>query len=120
MNRLEIIASEKNGKFGGINPVIFIAFAGDQLVAARLRDNEFLDLFVEVAIEPAGHRVLFHREDLPALEQAQDRADCRYARRHGISCHDLTSLFDGQFGILRVHVCSNVVRYHGDLLSHYG
>ena len=50
MNRLKEIASEKNGQLAGINPVIFIAFAGDQLIAARLRDNEFIDLFVEVAI----------------------------------------------------------------------
>jgi hypothetical protein len=60
VNRLEIIASEKNGQLAGIDPVIFIAFAGDQFVAARLRDNEFLDLLVEVAIQPAGHRALFH------------------------------------------------------------
>jgi hypothetical protein len=50
VNRLEIVASEKNGNFAGINPVIFIAFAGDQLVAARLRDDEFLDLLVEVTV----------------------------------------------------------------------
>jgi len=50
MNGLEEITSEKNGKFARINPVIFIAFAGYQFVAPGLRDNEFLDLFVEVTI----------------------------------------------------------------------
>ena len=36
MNSLEEIASEKNGELAGINPVIFIAFAGDQFVAPGL------------------------------------------------------------------------------------
>ena len=72
---LEEITSEKNSKFAGINPAIFIAFAGDQFVAPELRDNEFLDLFVEVTIQPAGHRPLFHRKDLFALKRTQGRTD---------------------------------------------
>jgi hypothetical protein len=39
MNGLEEIASEKDGKLAGINPIISIAFRRDQLVATRLRDN---------------------------------------------------------------------------------
>ena len=52
---LEIIASQKNRKLAGINLVVFIALASDPFVVARLRDDELLDLLVEVAIEPAGH-----------------------------------------------------------------
>ena len=82
MNGLEKIASEKNGKFARINPVIFIAFAGDQFVAAWFRDNEFIDLLTEVAKQPAGHRPLFHCKDLFTLNRTQDRTDCRYRSRH--------------------------------------
>ena len=44
MNGLEEITSEKNGKFAGINPVISISFRRYQLIAARLRDNECVNL----------------------------------------------------------------------------
>jgi hypothetical protein len=60
MNRLEIIASEQNGKLAGINLVILVTFTGDQFVAPRFRDNKLLNLVVEVAIQPAGHRAFFH------------------------------------------------------------
>ena len=113
VDRLEIITSQKDRKLAGINLVIFIAFAGDQFVVPRFRDDELLDLLVEVPIEPAGHRALFHRKDLLALERTEDRADGRYGRRHGISRHDSTSLLDSQFGIVCVYVCSNVIRCHG-------
>jgi hypothetical protein len=69
MNSLEKITSEENSKFARINPVIFIAFAGDQFVAPGLRDNKFVNLLVEVTIQPAGHRPLFHRKDLFALKR---------------------------------------------------
>ena len=82
MNGLEEIASEKNGKFARINPVIFIAFAGYQFVAAWLRDNEFIDLLVEVTIQPASHRPFFHRKNLFALKRTQDRTDSGYRSRH--------------------------------------
>jgi len=82
MNSLEEIASEKNGKLTRINPVIFITFAGDQFVAPGLRDNKFINLLVEVTIQPAGHRPLFHREDLFALERSQDRTDSGYRSWH--------------------------------------
>jgi hypothetical protein len=82
MNSLEEIASEKNGQFAGINPVIFIAFAGYQFVAAWFRDNEFIDLLTEVAKQPAGHRSLFHRKDLFTLDRTQDRTDCGYRSRY--------------------------------------
>jgi hypothetical protein len=120
VNGLQVIASEKNGELAGINLVILIAFTGNQFVAAWLRDDELIHLLVEVAIEPAGHRAFFHRKDLFAQERTDDRADGRYGRRHGISRHDSTSLFDGQLGIVRVYVCSTVIRCHGDLFSLYG
>jgi hypothetical protein len=82
MNGLEEIASEKNGKFARINPVIFIALAGDQFVAAWLRDNKFIDLLTEVAKQPAGHRTLFHRKDLFSLERSQNRTDSGYRSWH--------------------------------------
>jgi hypothetical protein len=82
MNSLEEIAYEKNGKFTRINPVILIAFADDQFVAAWLRDNECVNLLMEVTIQPAGHRSLFHRKDLFALKRTQDRTDCGYRSWH--------------------------------------
>jgi hypothetical protein len=68
INCLKEITSEKNSKFARINPIIFIAFAGYQFVAPRLRDNEFIDLLSEVAKQPAGHRPFFYRKNLLALK----------------------------------------------------
>jgi hypothetical protein len=68
MDRLEEVTSEKNSELAGIDLVVSIAFGRDQFVTTWLGDNKFVQLFVEVAIQPAGHRSFFHRQDLFALE----------------------------------------------------
>jgi hypothetical protein len=68
VNHFEKIASEKSGQLTCINLVILISFGRYQLVTSRLTDNELLHLLAEIAIKPAGHRPLFHRKDLSALE----------------------------------------------------
>ena len=56
MNRFKEVTSEKNSKFAGINLVVSIAFRRDKFVTTWFVDNKFVQLLVEVAIQPAGHR----------------------------------------------------------------
>jgi len=117
MDRFEEVAPEQNSELAGINLVVSITFGRDQFVTTRLGNNELVHLLVEVAIQPASHRALFHRQDLLALDRTEHGANRRDARWHGISCHDLLSVFDGEFCIVAVHVGSNVICCHGDFLS---
>ena len=68
---------------------------------------------VPFTVHPAGHRAFFHRQEFLALERTEHRADRSYARWYGIPLNNLASVFDGQFCIVYVHVCSNIVCCRG-------
>jgi hypothetical protein len=104
--------AEQLGEFGGVDGVVFVPVAGDEMVASGVRDNELVDVGIEMAIDPAGQGGFFDGEKLFAGEFFQYLADGGDGGPYSNPLDDLLVMFNGNICGVAMHVGSDIIGFH--------